>query len=78
MYCGYCAPCPQGIAVADVTKFLNLAAAQGEVPETIREHYALLPAGAGACIACGACEKRCPFQVPIMENMRRAAALFGR
>ncbi|MCI9121033.1 MAG: aldo/keto reductase [Oscillibacter sp.] len=78
MYCGHCAPCPQGIAVADVTKFLNLAAAQGEVPETIREHYALLPAGAGACIACGACEKRCPFQVPIMENMRRAAALFGR
>ena len=29
------------------------------------------------CIACGACEKRCPFGVPISENMKQAAALFG-
>lgn len=25
MYCGHCAPCPKGIEVASVTKFLNLA-----------------------------------------------------
>ncbi len=25
MYCGHCAPCPKGIDVATVTKFLNLA-----------------------------------------------------
>ena len=78
MYCGHCAPCPKGIQVADVTKFLNLAAAQGRLPETVREHYAVLPHGAGECIGCGACEKRCPFGVPAVENMRRAAALFGR
>ncbi|MCI9331604.1 MAG: aldo/keto reductase [Oscillibacter sp.] len=78
MYCGHCAPCPQGIAVAEVTKFLNLALAQGAVPETVREHYAALPQGAGACIGCGSCEKRCPFAVPIVENMARAAELFGR
>ena len=29
------------------------------------------------CIACGACEKQCPFGVPIVENMKQAAALFG-
>lgn len=78
MYCGHCAPCPKGIAVADVTKFLNLAVAQGEVPETVREHYKVLPHHAGECIQCGLCETRCPFQVPIMENMRRAAELFGK
>ena len=54
------------------------AAAQGRLPETVREHYAVLPHGAGECIGCGACEKRCPFGVPAVENMRRAAALFGR
>ena len=78
MYCGHCAPCPKGIQVADVTKFLNLSLAQGSVPETVREHYAALPHGAGECVRCGACETRCPFAVPVMENMRRAAALFGR
>ena len=78
MYCGHCAPCPKGIAVADVTKFLNLSLAQGAVPETVREHYAALFHGAGECVRCGACEKRCPFAVPVMENMRRAAELFGR
>ncbi len=78
MYCGHCAPCPKGIDVATVTKFLNLARAQGEIPETVREHYALLGAHAGDCIACGACQTRCPFQVPVIENMRRAAEMFGK
>ena len=77
MYCGHCAPCPKGIGVADVSKFLNLARAQGGVPETVREHYAALQAKAGDCIACGACEKRCPFGVKIIENMRAAKATFG-
>ena len=77
MYCGHCAPCPQGIGIADVTKFLNLCQAQGDIPETVREHYAALPHKAGECVQCGACEKRCPFGVAVTENMRRAAALFG-
>ncbi|NBI67486.1 aldo/keto reductase [Pseudoflavonifractor sp. 60] len=76
MYCGHCAPCPRGIDVASVTKFLNLAKAQGEVPETVREHYSLLPHHAGECVACGTCEKRCPFSVSIIKNMKQAAALF--
>ena len=77
MYCGHCAPCPQGIDVASVTKFLNLARAQGTVPETVREHYKVLPHHAGDCVECGACEERCPFEVPAVENMRRARELFG-
>ena len=77
MYCGHCAPCPQGIDVASVTKFLNLCKAQGEVPETVREHYAALPHKAGECVQCGACEKRCPFGVAAADNMRQAAELFG-
>lgn len=78
MYCGHCAPCPKGIDVASVTKFLNLAKAQNAAPETVREHYAHLPHGAGECVCCGVCESRCPFDVPVMENMKQAAALFGR
>lgn len=78
MYCGHCAPCPRHIDVAAVTKFLNLARAQGALPETVREHYAALSAKAGDCIACGTCEKRCPFGVKIIQNMRAAREVFGR
>lgn len=78
MYCGHCAPCPKGINVADVTKFLNLAVAQGELPETVREHYGVLSHTAGECVQCGACESRCPFKVPVMENMKKAAEIFGK
>lgn len=77
MYCGHCAPCPKGIDVASVTKFTNLAVAQGELPETVREHYAALPHKASECVGCRACEKRCPFGVPVVENMKKAAGIFG-
>ncbi len=78
MYCGHCAPCPKGIDIASVIKFLNLSKAQGEVPETVREHYLDLNAFAGECIACRACEKRCPFEVQIVESMREANIVFGK
>lgn len=77
MYCGHCAPCPKGIRVAEVNKFLNLALARGKTPETVREHYKSLPHHASECIQCGACEKRCPFQVPIREKMKQAVSVFG-
>lgn len=77
MYCGHCAPCPKGIEVANVTKFLNLCKAQKQVPETVREHYAALSAHASDCISCGACQKRCPFGVDIKSNLRSAKEIFG-
>ena len=77
MYCSHCAPCPQKLEVASITKFLNLAIAQGQVPETVREHYRALEHHAQECIGCGACEKRCPFEVSVIQNMQRAKEIFG-
>ena len=77
MYCGHCAPCREHIDIASVTKFLNLAKAQGEVPETVREHYKVLEHHGSECVRCGACEMRCPFGVKIRENMSEAADVFG-
>lgn len=37
------APCSVGIDIAGVNKYYNLTLAQHEIPETVREHYRLLP-----------------------------------
>lgn len=77
MYCGHCAPCTVGIDIASVNKFADLCEAQHMVPETVREHYNALKVKAGACVKCGACETRCPFDVKIAEHMQKACEIFG-
>ena len=89
MYCTHCHPCPAEINIADVTKFLNLAVAHNEsngiaegspefrVPDTEAMHYKVLEHHAGDCLQCGLCETRCPFDVSIRENMKRAEKIFG-
>lgn len=71
-YCGHCAPCPSGIDIAMVNKLLDLADMHTEVPATVRAHYAQLEAHGSDCIACGGCETRCPFGVPVIGRMARA------
>lgn len=77
MYCGHCAPCSRQIDIAAVNKYLDLALAQPQVPETLRDHYLLLEHRADECIGCGQCVKNCPFGVDIIGKMRQAAQLFG-
>lgn len=77
MYCNHCLPCPQSINIGKVTKYLDLASG---VPadSPIFQHYAALEHTAADCIACRACEARCPFHVPVVENMTKAREVFRR
>lgn len=75
-YCGHCAPCPQGIDIAMVNKYYDLAVIRDEVPDSLRQHYLALDVLADECIACQNCKERCPFGVKIAEKMEKAAALF--
>jgi Predicted oxidoreductases of the aldo/keto reductase family len=50
---------------------------EANVPPSIRQHYKELGSHGSDCIECGSCEARCPFGVPIMDNMKRAAKIFG-
>jgi len=76
-YCGHCKPCPVDIDIAMVNKLYDLATMQEDVPASVREHYADLSAHADNCIGCGACEERCPFEVPVIERMKATAELFS-
>ncbi|MEA4853737.1 MAG: aldo/keto reductase [Christensenella sp.] len=74
MYCNHCLPCPAEIDVASVTRLLD-EAGQGNRVAAFKK-YRDLQVRASSCISCGACLKRCPFGVNVIENMKRASAIF--
>ena len=78
LYCGHCQPCPMEIDIPLLIRYLDVAQLGGEnTPPSVREHYAEMKTRGGDCTACGSCEARCPFSVPIIENMARAVKVFG-
>lgn len=74
--CNYCAPCTVGIQIPSVFLFQGYLNRYG-LQEWGRERYATLKVKAGACIQCGACETRCPYNLPIRRMMQQAAEDFG-
>ena len=64
-------------ALTRPAKFYDLTVMQDEVPASVREHYRALSVRADTCVACRACETRCPFGVSIAERMGQAATLFA-
>lgn len=77
MYCNHCLPCPSGIDVAALMKYLDIALLdENNVPQATRSHYDSLGRKASECIQCGSCEERCPFGVKVIKNMETAARIF--
>jgi predicted aldo/keto reductase-like oxidoreductase len=76
LYCNHCQPCPSNIDISTVTKYLDIAVLDlNNIPASIRSHYQSLKND--DCTECGNCEKRCPFGVPIIENIKKAKELLG-
>jgi predicted aldo/keto reductase-like oxidoreductase len=44
--------------------------------EQVKEWYAEFPVKASACVACGVCVERCPFDVDIIAKMHEAVEVF--
>lgn len=76
IYCGHCAPCPAGIDIDKVNKLLDQAEVDGRVSPELQKEYDSMPHKASECFGCGACERRCPFSVPVREQMNKAAKTF--
>lgn len=76
VYCNHCQPCPVDIDIAMVNKYLDIAMLDtAHIPPSIVQHYRSLSSNGADCIACGSCEDKCPFSVPIIQNMERADQL---
>ena len=74
--CNYCAPCSVGIGIPNVFLFEGYLTRYG-LGDWARSRYATLPKKASDCIGCGACESRCPYNLPIRKMLKRAAERFG-
>lgn len=78
MYCNHCLPCPSKIDIAAVNKYLDLVELDKKPADSVKQHYLSAEHTAIDCIKCGACEKRCPFNVKVCERMQRAICIFGQ
>ena len=74
--CNYCQPCAAGINISGVFLFEGYLSRYG-LQDWARSRYAALPVKASACIGCGACEDRCPYNLPIRKMLKAAAEKFG-
>ena len=75
VYCNHCAPCPAGLNIGLINKYYDLAAIGDSLAA---DHYAKLEVKASDCIACGHCDRRCPFHVAQSQRMKTIAAYFGK
>ena len=74
--CNYCQPCPQGIGIAGIFVLEGYLSRYG-LEDWAKLRYNATPKKAGDCIGCGACETRCPYQLPIRQMLARCREEFG-
>ncbi len=74
--CNYCQPCTKGINISGCFLFHGYLARYG-LADWAKGRYATLPVKASACIECGVCENRCPYNLPIRQMLKKVAADFG-
>ncbi|MGI6375861.1 MAG: aldo/keto reductase [Anaerolineae bacterium] len=81
--CGYCMPCPNGVDIPGNFLLMNYARVYG-MKDYAREQYARLLKGeevwlqgvrikgltANQCVECGACEPKCPQNIPIIDQLK--------
>lgn len=74
VYCNHCQPCPANIDIGLVNKYYDLAQAGDAMAAN---HYTKLSVQADACLSCGHCESRCPFDVRQEARMAEIARYFA-
>ncbi len=76
--CRYCMPCPQNIPIANVFDLYNKGRVYG-LWHHAKAGYSSIGSNpnrpaekADACIECGACEEKCPQNIPIIAQLKEA------
>ena len=75
--CGYCSPCPHGVQIISL---MTMESIVKRFPGHMLSEDWIAGSGQSLenCIECGQCEEKCPYKLPIMEEIRRGAAVLSR
>ena len=73
--CNYCQPCSAGINISGTFILQGYLDRYG-LGEWAKVRYDAMPVKANACIDCGACETRCPYNLPIRAMLKEASEKF--
>jgi predicted aldo/keto reductase-like oxidoreductase len=75
--CGYCLPCPQEVQIVSLMTLETLV--KRFPADRLSEDWIVGAAeSVEKCIECGECEQKCPYELSIMEEIRRGAEAFQR
>ena len=73
--CGYCQPCPKGVAIPTCFAAYNASYSDGLI-SGMREYMMCttlrrVRSNAGLCVKCGKCEQHCPQHIAIRDELDR-------
>lgn len=74
--CGYCLPCTVGIDIPSQFVIEGYYT-RYNLQEWAIDRYKSMDIKAKDCIACGKCETRCPYDLPIIEMLKRVEKNLG-
>ncbi|OPJ54990.1 aldo/keto reductase [Alkalithermobacter paradoxus] len=70
--CGYCLPCTENINIP-MQFLLEGYYSRYNLKEWALDRYNSLGNGASTCTKCGACERKCPYNLPIRDMLKEVA-----
>lgn len=75
--CQYCMPCPAGVNIPECFNRYNMAFMFDDVEKARQTYPVFVKSGARAsdCIKCGACEVKCPQNLPIRDCLNAVKEL---
>jgi len=76
--CGYCLPCPQGVAIPEIFAIFNeYYSSQDEAEIESYKERIQAESRASLCAGCGRCEELCPQRLPIAKLLEGAENLMS-
>jgi len=74
--CGYCQPCSEGIRIPIILRQLGYYKRYG-FSEWAKGRYRMVEVKGDACVECGQCKEKCPYNLDVPEMLKEAHTLLS-